>query len=147
MTDTRGQSIPQSYTLGLAITLVLMTGLLTAGGDFVRDHQEQAARTELEVIGQQLAGDIETADRLATTTTSDAVVTVRRSLPDEVAGSQYTIELVGQQLELSATAVDVTVEIDLATENSLADATVTGGEIRITLTAGGDLTLEQGGEG
>lgn len=143
----RGQAITLNYTLGIAITVILVTGLLIVGGDFVQDQRERAARAELEVIGQQVSSDLATADRLVQSTESDPQVALRRSIPRQVAGSPYEIELVADPdpvLELSTDRPDVGVTVALVNETDFAGATVDGGALTVNHTASGKLTLERG---
>jgi len=143
--DTRGQSITLSYTLGLAISLVLVTGLLIAGGNFVQNQREDAARSEMRVIGQQIAADIATADRLIQSTDDDSSVTLRRTMTDTVAGSTYDVRLVeatDPQLILTTENPEVNVTVGVANETNVTGTTIGGGEILVNGTAGGRLTLE-----
>lgn len=89
--DDRAVSTTVNYALTLAITTLLITGLLVAGGDFVQGQRKQAALSELRVLGQQLAGDVAATDRLARSADGNGTVSVRRSLPDKVAGSNYRV--------------------------------------------------------
>jgi hypothetical protein len=144
----RGQSITLNYTMGLGIGVVLITGLLIAGGNFVSDQQKSAARTELNVIGQQVAADVSTADRLAQSTGNNSTVTLRRSLPNRIAGSVYQIELVegpNAHLRLESTDPDISVRIEIANETDVVGSRVNGGTIRLNQSADGDLVLESGG--
>lgn len=146
--DERGQAITLNYALGLSISVLLVTGLLIGGASFVRGQQEQAARTQLNVIGQQVSADLATADRLAVSTEENSTVTLRRSLPDRVAGSSYKIELVNSSdpyLELRTVNPEVVVTIKVAMESNMEAATVNGGKVRIGETASGNITLESGG--
>lgn len=89
--DERAVSPTVGYALTLVITTLLVTGLLIAGGDFVQNQREQATLSELRVLGQQLAGDVSAADRLARTSGPDGDVRLRRGLPEQVAGTNYRV--------------------------------------------------------
>lgn len=140
----RGQAITLSYTLGLGISLILITGLLITGATFVNDQRKSAIQTELSVIGQQLAADISTADRLAQSTSDNSTVRLERSMPSTVAGGIYEIELVSgsdPHLLLSTENPDVEVRVDLVTETDLKSNSINGGHLRIEENSNGKLEL------
>lgn len=152
MTDRRrtdrGQAITLNYALGLGIGLILITGLLITGGTFVNDQRESAIQTELRVIGQQMAADIATADRLSQSTAGNSTVRLERTMPSTVAGGIYEVELVAgsdPHLLLSTENPEVTVRIDLVTETALKGNNINGGSVRIRETSGGKIELVSGG--
>jgi hypothetical protein len=89
--DERGAATTLGYALSLGITSLLVTGLLFTGGTFVEDQRDRAVRSELRVVGQQVADGVGSADRLAATTREGGAVELRRTLPDDVAGSGYRL--------------------------------------------------------
>ncbi|MFB6178316.1 MAG: hypothetical protein ABEI77_01170 [Halorientalis sp.] len=152
MTDRRGergQAITLNYAMGLGIGVILITGLLIAGGTFVNSQRKSAIQTELRVIGQQTAADIATADRLSQSTTDNSTVTMEHSLPNTVAGGRYNIELVDSKdayLILTTSNPDVRVRVDVVNSTDLKGTTINGGSFRINQTASGELELVSGGE-
>lgn len=124
------------YALSLGITSLLITGLLFAGGTFVEDQRDRAVRAELEVTGQQVAGAIGSADRLAGGLEDGGSVTVRRSLPERAAGSGYRFEVdrVGHrdvyELTLQSFDPDISVAVRTYSEAAVyAPDAVDGGQI------------------
>ena len=91
--DERAASITLNYVLAIAISAVLVTGLLIAGGNFVEGEQESVVRNELSVVGQRLAADVERVDRMVAA--GDGITTARlnRSLPTAAVGERYDVEL------------------------------------------------------
>lgn len=145
MTDERGQAITLNYAIGLGIGVVLVTGLLIAGGEFVHDQRERAARSELRVLGQQLGADLAAADRLAGAGESNTSVRVSHSLPNTVAGSTYSIQLVEAGTPyflLETNDPSVTIRVDLTNETQVTESTVSGGDVAVNYTANGKLRLE-----
>lgn len=145
--DDRGVSVTVNYILGLSIAFLLVTGLFITGGDFVQDQRETSVRTELEVLGEQLAADISMADRLAQTATGDETVRVKRSLPSRVSGSSYSITVEGgsdPNLVLSANDPDIEVEVEFRNDTDVELRSINGGPIVVNLTASGTLDLERG---
>lgn len=133
--DARAVSTTIGYALTLGITALLVTGLLIAGGGFLQEQRETSTRSELEVIGHQVASDIASADRLAGSDVTE--VSIRRSLPQRVTGSSYSITVENSaqsHLVLASADPEVTIRIDMETvfvSNGVATGTVDGGNIVI----------------
>lgn len=137
MTD-RGLSTVIGYVLVLGIITLLLTGLVTSFGPLVAQQQSAASQSNFQTVGADLAGAIETADRLATTS-DDPDVTVRMDLPDRVGETQYmiTIESDGEKYRISVHAGEETLATTyVRTETSLDLSTshrLDGGAVAITL--------------
>ncbi len=149
MDDRRAVSTAVSYTMTLGITTLLITGLLVAGGTFLETQTEETSRTELTVIGQQLAGLVSSADGLAVST-SEGSFTMRREMPRTVAGSTYVVNITDEttpsadryryRLTLNATAGGSDV-VEVTTETPVATPAFNGGPIRVDYNTTGN-TLE-----
>ena len=61
----RGVSTILGYSLNLVVATLVVKGVLIAAGSLVESQRDQAARAELNVVGERLVADLETADRLA----------------------------------------------------------------------------------
>jgi hypothetical protein len=137
----RGQSTALEYTLSLAVASLVITGLFLAAGDFVTEQREGVVRTELGVIGEQLAGEVVAADRLVQASDTQSL-SLNASLPRTVAGASYTIAVddtaTGQWLNLTSQDPDLTVRTRLETETALNPDTVEGGRVRVVYDAGAD---------
>lgn len=147
MSEDVAQTITLGYTLGLGIAAILITGLLIAGGGFVSDQREAAVRSELEVLGQQVASDIEAADRLAVAAGADATVSLGRTLPQRVAGSTYMVELVAEEdpfLRLSSSSPELEIDVAFTNTTAVEASRLDGGPFVVNLTAADELTLESG---
>jgi hypothetical protein len=128
----RGVSSPLGYVLTLAITALLVTGLLVAGGNFVADTREQVVRQELEVVGQHVASNVEMADRLVRAGDDPTTVAVNGDLSERVTGSTYRVELVAQPdpyLRLNTTRPEVSVTVTLDNRTDLGASDVGGGDV------------------
>lgn len=143
--DDRGVSITVNYALNLAIATLLIAALLTATGDMVADRRESATETELEVVGQRLAADVQAVDRLARAGGSDSEVVVETSLPARVAGSTYDIGVTTSGgdtvLELTTDVPEVTVTVPLTTATTVETGSLAGGNVVVTLAADGELEV------
>lgn len=130
----RGQSTALDYTLSLAVASLVITGLLVAAGDFVTHQREEVVRTELGVVGEQLAGEVAAADRLVRASDTESL-SLNASLPETVAGASYTVAVddtaTGEWLNLTSQDPDITVSVRLETETPLDPDTVGGGRIRV----------------
>lgn len=111
----RAVSTVVGYVLTLGIVAILVSTLMVSFAPFVTNQQQDTAGSALAVFGNDLAGDIDSADRLATRAGTDGAVSVRTRLPDRVGGSHYEIEIdqVGVRDTPGGTAYDY--EITLRT--------------------------------
>ena len=137
MTDDRAVSTTVSYVLTLGISSLLIVGLLVTAGGFVEDRRQTTVQQELSVIGQQVAGDLSGADRLVRVGGSE--VTVRSSLPDEVTGITYRVEVDPDPsgpttLRFSTEDPNVAIEVDVRTRTSVAPSAFDGGDLVVTWT-------------
>lgn len=145
--DRRGVSTAIGYVLTLSVATLLVGGLLVGLGGYVEDQRAGTARDELRVIGQQVASDLSSADRLARVGSPDEV-RVSRQLPDSVTGTTYRIEVVDGAtpddpvtIELRTTDPDVTVDLAVRIETGVADSTVGGGDLVVRLDGSGKLEV------
>ena len=90
--NDRGVSTVVSYVLVLGIVALVASTLVTGFAPFVTTQQHDTVHATLEVLGNDIAGDIDSADRLATEAGDDGTVELRTRLPDRVGGSTYEIE-------------------------------------------------------
>ena len=139
MSDARAVSTTLSYVLSLAIATLLITGLIIAGGTYVDSQREQVIRDELTVTGQQIASDIERADRLVRAGDSGVTVRTNQSFSNTVTGAPYRVTLndTADTVVLNTTSPDVTVRVGLAVETDLADSSVLGGDLQVRYTGSG----------
>lgn len=134
----RGLSSTISYVLGLAIMAILITGLLIAGTDFVDSQRKSVVETETTVIAQQLAADLERADRLARAGEGTTDLRIEQRFPGQVSGVPYDVELIEQSgdnyVNVSAPQADVSTAVVVPTETAIRDgARADGGQIAIVL--------------
>ena len=113
--DNRAVSTTVNYVLNLAVATLLMSALLITGSGLVNDQRERVVRTELRVVGGQLADGIATTDRLANANGTQSVV-IERNLPRKVASETYSITVYGSSdpyLLLSTSDPNVEVGVNL----------------------------------
>jgi hypothetical protein len=145
-TNDRAVSSTLNYVLSLAIASLLVTGLLIAGGTFVEDRQREVIRSELSVIGQQVASDINRADRLLTAGSGPTKVAINQSFPRRIAGAGYDIQLNPGDDELVLSSVDpeVRVDIHVETESTLVSSHADGGIVAVKSTSSDELEVTNG---
>lgn len=136
MTDERAVSVTVTYALNLVIATVLIAGLLTVTADVVEDRREGAIRSELSVVGNRVAADLMSADRLAQAGT-DPDVRIETTLPRRVAGTYYTVTVAAEpddpHLLLRSGDPEVVVTVPFRNETAVANGTVAGGDVSIVL--------------
>lgn len=135
--DDRGTSTVLAYVLALGVTAILIGGLIVGGSGFVDTQRENIAETELQIAGQQLASNIESADRLTADDISE--LSISRSLRRNVATGSYQISIEERpesnqsyELVLQTSAPSVTVSVRFRSETPVRTGTVNGGDVLIT---------------
>lgn len=140
MTD-RAVSTVANYAVLLGIVTLLISGLFVGTSGLVTGQQERVIRSELTVLGNQIAADLGAADRLARQAGESGTMRATLDLPEHVGGSTYRIRVTDgatdtqYELTLLSTAPEVSVTILVRTHLSLATGTVDGGDIAIVYTA------------
>lgn len=132
--DQRAASITLNYVLAIAISTLLVTGLLVAGGNFVDSEQDSVVRNELSVVGQRLAADVERLDRMVAAGDSVSAARINRSLPTAAVGERYDVELDASsdpELLLTADGVDVSVSVPISNRTAVANSSVRSGSVAV----------------
>jgi hypothetical protein len=89
----RAVSSPLGYILNLSIAAIVLVSLGAVGTVFFDANTGAAIEEDLEAYGNDLAGDIQSVDRLAAATpgrTADK----RASLAESVRGTDYIVEVI-----------------------------------------------------
>lgn len=135
----RAVSTPVSYVLALGIMTLLITGVIIAAGGVLEGQNRATVQDELEVIGQQLAGDISAADRLVRAGGTSSTVHVSHDFPTRVTGQDYTVEVVSGTpvaITLATDEPEVVVTVKVWTETPVTGTTFNGGHVTIEYTGG-----------
>jgi len=88
--DDRGVSIAITHVLTLGITAALISGLLLGAGSLLDGQTERSERESLAVVGERVAGELASVDRLAE---GDDEVRLEVDHPSAVSGTGYEVEL------------------------------------------------------
>ncbi|GAA0198433.1 hypothetical protein ACFFQF_15180 [Haladaptatus pallidirubidus] len=135
----RGVSVTVNYALNLVVATLLIAGLLTATGGMVEDQRRDAVRTELQVIGQRLSADVQTADRLVQT--GGTTVAIESSLPERVAGVPYSVTVEPGVFVLETSRPRVTVRVSFVTTTTVEETAISGGSMTIVRADSGELEV------
>lgn len=122
------------YVLTLAITTLLVSGLLIAGGNFVEDQREHVIESELEVIGEQLANQVNAADRLVQSGQGETTVRIEQRFPVTVTDVPYRITLHEEErafIQLNSTRHDVSTTVSVSNTTDVGHSRADGGSIVI----------------
>ena len=140
--DERGVSAVVSYVLVLGIVAILTSTLVVSFTPFVTNQQHDTTHSTLTVIGNDIAGDIDSVDRLAQTTGPSGTVEFRTRLPDRVGGSLYEINIEQQDstglyaITLRTADPDVSTTVMVRTRTAIQERTgadaLDGGDLVFT---------------
>lgn len=152
----RAVSITVNYVIALAITAVLISGLLVGAGGYVEDQRERVVREELEVVAEQLAAGIADADRLAAADAVSRSVRVGVELPRRVARESYRVRITEvpdpgsgparHELTLRSARSDVSVSLTLTTSVDIARGSTAGGWTVVRYDAANDTLVVEDGD-
>lgn len=94
MIDDRGVSVTLDYILMLSIAAIVLASVIFISGAVVDTQADRSVDAELTVSGERLAGEIEGAERLATSgSIEDTELVMRVELPRSLVGNAYTISV------------------------------------------------------
>lgn len=130
--DCRSATTSLNYALLLVVVTLLVAGLLVGVSGFVESQQERAIRSQLDTVGNQLASDIGTANRLVERANGDSV-RLRTEIPRSVGGSHYRVEITdlsGNRSRLELYSSDPSVRTTVVVRSSVdVRGTVSGGQV------------------
>ena len=151
--NDRGVSSVVSYVLVLGIVALLTSTLVTGFAPFVTTQQDESVRDTFEVLGNDIAGDVNSADRLVAEAGENGTVELRTRLPDRVGGTTYKIEFHNKtserdaagyhyDIELRSTESETTATVPVRSDRPVETepAVLTGGNVEIRLGDDGDKT-------
>lgn len=150
MTD-RAVSVTVNYVMTITIATLMLSMLVVSAGGLIESQSGRAIESELEVLGHQLAADLESADRLVTINenedTTVEAVKIETRLPNQVGGTGYTIDINSEEkrIELRTTnpEVSVFVSFSISLERSAeTKQSVQGGDVLIEWNGNDTLVVE-----
>ena len=92
----RGVSSPLGYILNLGIAGVVLVSLGAVGLVFFETNETTGIESELQVYGNELAGEIQAVDRLARETGPAQAVGERASLDDQARNDRYLVTVINR---------------------------------------------------
>ena len=149
--DDRAVSIAVTHVLTIAVTTLIIGGLMMGASFLMEVQTERSAEESLETIGERLSSQLSGVDRA---TADGGEATVRATHPRTVAGAGYTVDLtescddqplledVDQCLILTHGGSDVEVGVPVKVNQSVSGE-ASGGTIEIT-GDGSEIEIESG---
>lgn len=143
--DTRGASIPVTHALTIAITALLMVGLLLGAGQFLEGQQQTVARQQLSNVGGDIVDQINTLDDL-NASGETVTATLEPTYPRTIAGKPYTLALVTDgprsgTLHLNSTVLSRSIRLPVRTDTPLRQSKARGEEPTLRLCDTDEITL------
>lgn len=138
--DDRAVSIAITHALTVAITTVLISGLLISSGTLLESQEQRVGDQQLSEIGSDVVSYVHEFDHQSQSGT-EVRTTVSPDYPDRIVESySYTIALRetpggNAVVELSANRLDQSVRYEIRTDAAIRESSTTGGEVRISLCA------------
>lgn len=134
-TDTRAVSTILTYVLALLVVSLLTSAVFVGVGGVVENEHEGAVHGSMAVVGERLAADLRTADRLARAADGDPVA-VTSALPERVGGSTYVIDVThlgGDRYELAvrSDSPEIAVAVTVRSRTDVREGRVRGGTLEI----------------
>ena len=134
--DNRGISVAVSHALSLAITAVLLSGLLVGAGTFVESNEQRVADTQLSEIGHSVATQVDTLDRLDATG-ENVETTVELGYPRAIVGTHsYTVSLTEEAVVVASEPLDRRVTVEIETETELVASEASPPDVQLALCEG-----------
>ncbi len=137
----RAVSTVVGFAIMLGIIGLLTSGVIMGAANYVDSQRTDVTRTELSVVGNQLAADLTAADTLAGVPGTDAVE-VESELVTFVAGGTYRIDISegdgdnAYQIVLTSNPTQVSTVVTVVTDHDVETGSVNGGDLTITATGG-----------
>lgn len=144
--ENRGLSTVAGYTLTLAVTGILITGIIAGTAGFVESESELTAANQLEIAGNTLESEIGIVRGIATDpANSNTQISTTVDLPDRTTTGQYLINVTDNQIQLETVDSDVTVTEPLPDANDKVNITsngrIAGGDVEICY-SGDDIVVD-----
>lgn len=133
-TDTdRGLAVAVEYAMTLGIAGLLLVGITAGITDVVETQKQQVTDEQLQLVGERIAGDIETASRVVAQTdpTKQGAYETLQPYPDSIAGDPYTVTITKDYIRVSSADGSLMHQANHTAQLPVKGATVRGGELRI----------------
>jgi hypothetical protein len=154
-TDQRGASITVTHVLTIAITAILVSGLLLAAGTFLDNQRERAVEQNIRVVGERLGDEFVQVDSMMAD--GGREVRVRTIHLNRLGDQRYTVRLVHEGpagcpdarpvtdacLVLNTTAPETGYIVELRNRSRVEPSSASGGNIRF-VTDSGRISIETG---
>lgn len=144
MTD-RAVSVAVTHALTIAISTVLVSGLIIGAGTLLESQEQNVGEDQLREVGSDAASYINTFDRL-NRTGENVTVTAEPDYPERILDSyRYTIALNStgtSRLIVRSEQLGRSVEYPIETHTTVTNSATSGADVTISLCEGDRITLE-----
>ncbi|WP_336327477.1 DUF7266 family protein [Halovenus sp. HT40] len=144
--DRRGLSVAVTHALTVAISTILVSGLIIGAGTLLESQEQSVGEDQLREVGSDAVTYVNTFDRL-NGTGENVTVTVAPDYPERIVGSyRYTIQLYNTSelrgLEIRSEALGRERQYPISTTNArLTNTSTSGADVQISLCKNGEITV------
>lgn len=129
----RGLAVAVEYAMTLGIAGLLLVGITAGITDVVETQKQQVTDGQLQLVGERIAGDIETASRVVAQTdpTKQGAYETLQPYPDTIAGDPYTVTVTEDYVRVESADGSLTHQSNHTARLPVKESTLRGGELRI----------------
>lgn len=139
--DTRALSVAVTHALTVAISTILVSGLIVGAGTLLESQEQNVGEQQLNEVGSDAVSYVNAFDRL-NRTGENVTVSAEPDYPERIVGSyRYTIQLNSDSLEVRSEALDRSVEYPIETQTNVTSSSISGADVQISLCEGEEITL------
>lgn len=149
--DERAVSVAISHALTVAITTILLSGLLVGTGSFVETQETRVADEQINEIGHDVVTQVHNLDQLSASG-DDVTGNVELQYPRRIVDSyRYEIRLIDSGSDLLTGQQGIIVEVedldrrqgfDIDDDTDIAVSSTDGPNVNVTLCPSDEITLE-----
>jgi len=129
--NERAVSFNVGYTITIAITTVLLIGIISGVGGLLHAEQDKAVNHQVTVTSDNIASGVMATDRVANTDSTTTNITVTQQTPSQTVAPQYFIELrndsTGPSVHVETSTGQHQNTVPITTETQINETRVTGG--------------------
>lgn len=144
--NNRAVSVAVTHALTVAISTVLVSGLIVGAGTLLESQEQNVGEQQLREIGSDATTYINTFDRL-NRTGENVTLTASPDYPERIVGSyRYTVQLNNvtggpNSLEVRSEQLGRSIEYPIETQTNVSQSSVSGADVQISLCEGEEIKL------
>lgn len=129
--DTRATSFTIGYTIDVAITMIVITGVIVGVSGFIADQQHKAVQQQTDVISDRVASAVSGVDDVGSVD-GRTNASMQVYAPDSIVTGQYTIGIRGdgnaKYIAVHDKTLDITARTPIQTDAAIENATLSGSD-------------------